>query len=114
MSSYNYTVSVNPPTPQVAQTLVKAIVNDLKVEAQWDKNAGRIGFAFDAEAFNTLPEADGDPTLVANVKRAEATLKAAIAEAEKAGLAVVWVHINPANGSRQMLAEPSVIITRTY
>jgi len=114
MSNYNYSVKVNPSTPQEAQVLVKAIVNDLKVEAQWEKNTGTICFQFDAEVFNAGSAEDGDPTLVANIKKSFAELLAGIAEAEKAGLSVVWVATDHQGRNQIIPQEIALRMSRTY
>jgi hypothetical protein len=113
MSNYRYTLSLTPGTPLVAQMLVKFVVNELKTEAQWDKNNCTVQFDFDANAFLANDANDGDPLLVQRIKRAEAEIKAAMEAATAAGLSVNWVSIGP-NGNRQLIADPTLIITRTY
>ena len=92
--------------------LMRSVVEGLKVsQVHWEKNTGKLAFEYDADLAEDAES--GDPLLVQRIKRAEAEVKAAMEAATAAGLSVNWVNIGP-NGNRQLIADPTLIITRTY
>lgn len=112
MSNYHYTISVTPPTEPMMKHLMRAVVEGLKVDqVHWEKNTGKLTFQYD----DALAEesGSGDPLMVRRIKTAEAELRAAMEAAAAVGLNVQWVSVG-ADGRRQILPEPTVIITRTY
>ena len=112
MSNYKYTISVNPPTEKMAKVIMRAIMDGLKVsQTSWEKNTGRISFEYDDAV--EVETQEGDPLMVKRIKTAEAELRAAMEAAAAVGLNVQWVSVG-ADGRRQILPEPTVIITRTY
>lgn len=113
MSNYNYTVSVNPATEKMAKHLMRAIVEGLKVpQVHWEKNTGKLTFQYDETVVENAE--DGDPTLVANIKKSFAELQAGIAEAEKAGLSVVWVATDHQGRNQIIPQEVALRMSRTY
>lgn len=111
MPNYNYKLTVTPNSDRVMKFLIGAITQSLKTEVAWEKNTGKLEFQWD----DTVPEegTEGDPLMVRRIKAAEAELRTAMEAAAAVGLNVQWVSVG-ADGRRQILPEPTVIITRTY